>query len=113
MMEVITPRPLTAMSEDQLKAFLETVRDDIGLREKLKAAEDVDAVVEIAKAAGFVISAEELKSAQAAVSEEELEGVAGGTFAWAAGAAFYTAVVGGAVCAAGRLSFGLVSKKCE
>ena len=38
----------------------------------------------IAKAAGFVISAEELKRAQAAkraqaeVSEEELEGVAGG-----------------------------------
>ena len=32
----------------------------------------------IAKAAGFVISAEELKRAQAEVSEEELEGVAAG-----------------------------------
>ena len=66
------------MSEEQLKAFLEAVKADAGLQEKLKAAKDVDAVVEIAKAAGFVISAEELKKAQAEISEEELEGVAGG-----------------------------------
>ena len=77
-MEVITLRPLTAMSEEQLKAFQEAVKADAGLQEKLKAASDADAVVEIAKAAGFVISAEELKSAQTEVSEEELEGVAGG-----------------------------------
>lgn len=50
----------------------------IGLQEKLKVATDADAVVAIAKAAGFVISVIELKSAQAEVSEEELEGVAGG-----------------------------------
>jgi len=73
------------MSEEQLKAFLEAVKADAGLQEKLKAATDADAVVAIAKAAGFVISAEELKRAQAEgsgvseVSEEELEGVAGGT----------------------------------
>ena len=66
------------MSEEQLKAFLEAVKADAGLQEKLKAAGDADAVVTIAKAAGFVISAEELKKAQ--LSEEELEGVAGGTF---------------------------------
>ena len=36
-------------------------------------------MVAIAKAAGFVISAEELKNAQQEVSEEELEGVAGGS----------------------------------
>ena len=77
-MEVITPRPLTEMSEEQLKAFLESVKADVGLQEKLKVAADTDAVVELAKAAGFVISAEELKRAQAEVSEEELEGVAGG-----------------------------------
>jgi len=35
-------------------------------------------VVALTKTAGFVISAEELKMAQAEVSEEELEGVAGG-----------------------------------
>ncbi len=43
------------MSEEQLKAFLEAVKADAGLQEKLKAAADADAVVAIAKAAGFVI----------------------------------------------------------
>ncbi|QBE69386.1 hypothetical protein SynWH8101_1804 [Synechococcus sp. WH 8101] len=66
------------MSDEQLKVFLEAVKADAGLQEKLKAATDVDAVVAIAKAAGFAISADELKRAQAEVSEEELEGVAGG-----------------------------------
>jgi predicted ribosomally synthesized peptide with nif11-like leader len=66
------------MSEEQPHAFLEAVKADAGLQEKLKAAADVDAVVAIAKAAGFVISAEELKKAQAEVSDEEMEGVAGG-----------------------------------
>ena len=66
------------MSGEQLNAFLEAVKADGGLQEKLKAATDADAVVAIAKAAGFVISAEELKNAQQEVSEEELEGVSGG-----------------------------------
>ena len=66
------------MSEDQLKAFLEAVKADADLQEKLNAAANADAVVEIAKGAGFIISAEELQRAQAEISEEELEGVAGG-----------------------------------
>jgi len=66
------------MSEEQLKAFLEAVKADAGLQEKLNAAADPDAVVEIAKEAGFVISADELERRQAEISEEELEGVAGG-----------------------------------
>ena len=66
------------MSEEQLKAFLEAVKADAGLQEKLKAAKDVDAVVAIAKAAGFVISADEMQKSWAEISEEELEGVAGG-----------------------------------
>ncbi len=66
------------MSEEQLNAFLEAVKADAGLLEKLKAG-DADAVVALAKAAGFVISAEELQKAQTDFSEEELEGVAGGT----------------------------------
>ena len=78
-MEAFTPLPLKIMSEEQLKAILEAVKADAGLQEKLKEAADADAVVAIAKAAGFAISAEELKKAQAEVSEEELEGVAGGT----------------------------------
>ena len=81
-MEVITPLPLKipplkTMSEEQLKAFQEAVEADAGLQEKLSAAKDADAVVAIAKAAGFIISAKELKKAQA-VSEEELGVLAGG-----------------------------------
>ena len=68
------------MSEEQVKAFMEAVKADAGLQQKLNAAADADAVVAIAKEMGFVISAEELQRAQAGseVSEEELEGVAGG-----------------------------------
>ena len=66
------------MSEEQLKAFLEKVKGDTTLQEKLKAAADVDAVVAIAKDAGFSVSADDLKKAQSEISEEELEGVAGG-----------------------------------
>ena len=67
------------MSEEQLKAFMEAVKADAGLQEKLNAAADADAVVAIAKAAGFVISAEELQRSQAGtISEEDLEGVVGG-----------------------------------
>ena len=81
------------MSEEQLKAFLEAVKADEGLQEKLKAAGDADAVIAIAKAAGFAISADELKKAQSEISEEELEGVTGGTLGTAAARLFvqYTA----------------------
>ncbi len=68
------------MSEEQLKAFLEKVKGDTSLQEKLKAVADSDAVLAIAKEAGFSISADDLKKAQSAneLSDEELEGVAGG-----------------------------------
>ena len=65
------------MSEEQLKAFLEKVKDDTSLQEKLKAAADANAVAAIAKEAGFSISADDLTKAQSVLSEEELEGVAG------------------------------------
>ena len=68
------------MSEEQLKAFLEAVKGDAGLQEKLKGANDADAAVAIAKAVGFVISAGELQKAQAEAGllDEELGGVSGG-----------------------------------
>ena len=67
------------MSEEQLKSFLGKVKTDASLQEKLKAAADVAAVVAIAKEVGVVISADDLKKAQSTeLSEEELEGVAGG-----------------------------------
>ncbi len=67
------------MSEEQLKAFLEKVKGDTSLQEKLKAAADANAVAAIAKEAGFSISADDLTKAQSELSEEELEAAAGGT----------------------------------
>ena len=66
------------MSEEQLKAFIAKVQEDSSLQEQLKAASDADAVVAIAKEAGFSISADGLKNAQSEISDEELESVAGG-----------------------------------
>ena len=66
------------MSKEQLKAFLEKVKGDISLQEKLKAAADSDAVLAIAKDAGFSISAGDLKNAQSEISDAELEAAAGG-----------------------------------
>ena len=66
------------MSEEQLKAFLEKVKGDAALQEKLKAAADSDAVVAIAKEVGFGISLDDLKNAQSEISGAELESLAGG-----------------------------------
>ena len=80
------------MSEEQLKAFLEKVKGDTSLQEKLKAAADSDAVLAIAKEAGFSISADDLKNAQSEVSEEELEGVAGGCWMGGVSAVFWSMI---------------------
>ena len=73
------------MSEEQLKAFLEKVQGDTSLQEKLKAAADANAVAAIAKEAGFMISVDDLnKKGQSEISDEELEGVAGGFVNWIA-----------------------------
>ena len=67
------------MSEEQLKAFLEKVKADTSLQEKLKAAADANAVAAIAKEAGFAITAEDIQSMQSStdLSDDELDGVAG------------------------------------
>ena len=66
------------MSEEQLNAFLEKVESDTELQDKLNGAADADTVVEIAKAAGFSITAEDIQSRPVELSDEELEGAAGG-----------------------------------
>ena len=66
------------MSEEQLKAFLEKVKGDTTLQEKLQGASDANSIAAIAKEADFSISADDLKNAQSDLSDEELEGVAGG-----------------------------------
>ena len=69
------------MSEEQLKAFREAIQTDTTLQQKLQGITGPDAIVAIAKEAGFSISADELKNAMESVelSEEQLEGVAGGS----------------------------------
>ena len=69
------------MSEEQLKAFLEKVKGDTSLQEQLKVAASPEAAIEIAKEAGFAITADDIQSMQSAtveLSDEELEGAAGG-----------------------------------
>ena len=69
------------MSEEQLKAFLEKVKADTNIQEKLKAAGSNEAAIEIAKEAGFSINAEDIQSMQSStveLSDEELEGASGG-----------------------------------
>jgi predicted ribosomally synthesized peptide with nif11-like leader len=70
------------MSEEQLSALLAKLKGDAGLQEKLKSASDLAAAVEIAKSAGFDVSKEDWLRHQAQqtleLSDEELEGVAGG-----------------------------------
>ena len=73
--------PPSPMSEEQLKAFLEKVKADTSLQEKLKAAASPEAAIEIAKEAGFSITAEDIQLRQSAteqLSDEELEGASGG-----------------------------------
>ena len=62
------------MTLDQLKAFLEKVRGDSNLQDKLKAAKTPEDVVGIAKEHGHEFTIDKI----AELSEEELEGVAGG-----------------------------------
>jgi len=80
--------PSGAMSEEQLSALLAKLKEDAGLREKLRGAGDLDAAVEIAKEAGFGVSKEDWLNYQAKqtleLSDEELEGVAGAA-SWGTG----------------------------
>ena len=62
------------MSEEQLKVFLAKVNGDSNLQEKLKSAKSADEVVSIAKEHGHELSADKLGQ----LSDEELDGVAGG-----------------------------------
>ncbi|AII43720.1 hypothetical protein KR100_10145 [Synechococcus sp. KORDI-100] len=69
------------MSEEQLKAFLEKLKADTSLQEKLNTTASAEAAIEIAKEAGFSINAEDIQSMQSGtveLSDHELEQVAGG-----------------------------------
>lgn len=63
------------MSEAQVNAFMEAIRADAALQEKVSGAADADAAVAIAQEAGFSISREEIYWL---LTEEALEAVVGG-----------------------------------
>ena len=62
------------MTLDQLKAFLEKVKGDSNLQDKLKVEKTSEDVIGIAKEHGHEFSAEHLSR----LSEEELESMSGG-----------------------------------
>ena len=62
------------MSEEQLKAFIAKAKDDQSIQEKLKAAKTPEDVVGIAKEHGHEFATEHMTQ----LSEDELEGLAGG-----------------------------------
>ena len=64
------------MSEEQLKAFLEKVKGDTSLQNRLKAAQSREDVFSMAKEHGHEFGAEHLSQ----LSEEELEGLSGGNW---------------------------------
>ena len=77
--QAVAPNP--PMSEEHPKAFLEKVKSDTELLEKFKASSTPEAAVETANKAGFLITTEDISiNFQSAneVSDEELEGAAGG-----------------------------------
>lgn len=70
------------MSELQLKNLLAKLQEDGDLKDKLKAATNLDAAVAIAKESGFDVNKADWLRYQAkqtlSLSDEELENVAGG-----------------------------------
>ena len=63
------------MTFEQLKAFLAKAKDDQSIQDKLTAAQSHEDVVSIAKDHGHEFTADKI----AELSEEELEGLSGGT----------------------------------
>ncbi len=70
------------MSEEQLTALLAKLKEDAGLRDRLKGAANLDAAVAIAKEAGFDVSKADWLNHQAkqtlGLSDKELESLSGG-----------------------------------
>lgn len=74
------PRCDQAMAQENLALFLEAVKQDGVLRDRLRAASsDAATIAAIANASGFELTADDLRARlDAEIPEGELEGLAGG-----------------------------------
>ena len=69
------------MSSEQLQLFIEKVKSDNDLAEKLKGVQSDEQAIAIAKELGFTITNDDLESLfpeEQDLTEEQLEAVAGG-----------------------------------
>ena len=87
------------MSQENLNAFIAKVQSDSSLQEQLKNVNDANEAIAIAKSAGFKITAGDLIRSQArlaiGLSDEELEGVAGGNNFMIGVGALFTVMIAG------------------
>ena len=68
------------MSQEQLNAFATAMKADSSLQNQISSAKTPDAVLEIAKKAGYSLSLDDLKQLSS-LSEDELANISGGSFA--------------------------------
>lgn len=65
------------MQKQQFKDFLAALQSDKELQERMKSAASPEAVVAIANEAGFSIAVSDIQKSATALSEDDLETVAG------------------------------------
>jgi len=66
------------MSLDQARAFIEKMKSDVAFNERVMAIEDVAERFNLIKSAGFDCSEAEIKKVAGELSDDELDGAAGG-----------------------------------
>ena len=68
------------MSADQFKAFMDSLEADSELQKIVGSVSTIGELLELAKSAGFILSAEDINGEALDLSDHELESVSGG--AW-------------------------------
>jgi predicted ribosomally synthesized peptide with nif11-like leader len=66
------------MSIETARAFVEKLKSDAELAQKVHEAEDTESKLQIAKQEGYEFTAQEAKQVQEELSDEDLDSVAGG-----------------------------------
>ena len=67
------------MSSETFHSFLVKANEDTSLQKLCADSADVDALIEVAKKAGFEITAEDIENSKVEISEDDLAGVSGGS----------------------------------